>query len=130
MTTAPQKCGAIFWYTDSVIITLDIPEKVSSNAAYAGMHWSKRKELADLYHPALIEHRGEQWKTPLHLTFTFSFKGKLLDCSNCFLMAKCLEDSLVINGIIPDDTPAIVAGITIYVAKGNKDTVAIQGTSL
>lgn len=121
--------GFFFWYDERVktprLIMIDIPEKVSANAMYAGLHWTKRKELADLYHMALIEHRGTKWPTPAHLSFTFSFKGKLLDCSNTFFMAKMLEDSMVVNGIIPDDTPAYVASITVRVLKGTKDMVTI-----
>jgi Holliday junction resolvase RusA-like endonuclease len=98
---------------------------VSANAFYAGMHWSKRKKLADLYHAALIEHRAKRFKTPAHLTFTFSFKGRLTDVDNCFAMIKLLIDSLRHWRIIPDDTPADVASISVRVEKGIKDTVSI-----
>jgi hypothetical protein len=109
----------------SNLIVLDIPEKVSANAFYAGMHWSKRKKLADLYHAALIEHRAKRFKTPAHLTFTFTFKGRPLDASNTFAMAKMLEDGLVRWGILPDDNPDCVASIKVQSQKGGKDTVSI-----
>lgn len=107
------------------IIIIDLPEKVSANAFYAGMHWGKRQRLAVEYHNALIEHRGKKWSVPLHLNFVFTFKGRLLDVSNCFAMAKMLEDSMVINGIIPNDNPLVVESVCVRVMSGKKDTVCI-----
>jgi hypothetical protein len=107
------------------MIVVDIPEKVSTNAIYAGMHWAKRKRLADLYHRALIEHRLTRIPTPANLTFTFTFKGKLLDCTNVAFMAKLLEDGMVQWGILPGDAPDQVASVKLRVLKGTKDTVSI-----
>lgn len=108
------------------MITVTLPQKVSTNAIYGGMHWAKRKKLADLFHESLIEYRNVRFKTPAHLTFTFSFKGRLLDVGNCSFMEKMLTDALVHWKIIPDDTPEYVASIKIQVLKGNKDMVVIS----
>lgn len=107
------------------IIVIDLPVKVSANAFYAGMHWGKRKRIADEYHKALIEHRNGRWHTPLHLNFVFTFRGKMLDVSNCFAMAKMLEDAMVLNNIIPNDDPLVVESVSIRVMSGKKDTVSI-----
>lgn len=40
-------------------------------------------------------------------------------------MAKMLEDSLVINGILEDDSPEFVSSTTIYSHKGKVDEVEI-----
>lgn len=112
-----------------MIIQIPLPTKVSTNAIYAGMHWAKRKALADEYHMALIEYRGKKITIPTTLNFTFTFKSKWLDCTNCGFMAKLLEDSLVINKIIPNDTPDIVESINIRVIKGDRDSVMIESVS-
>lgn len=107
-------------------ITIQIPYKVSTNAIYSGMHWAKRKEIADEYHLSLIEYKGKQMTIPVNLTFTFTFKGKSLDCSNCSFMAKMLEDAMVMSRILPNDTPEYVKSIKIVVLKGIKDMVSIS----
>jgi hypothetical protein len=108
------------------MISIPIPEKVSTNDIYRGMHWSKRKRLADEFHEALIEYRLVRFSLPASLLFTFTFKGKLLDCSNCTFMAKMLEDAMVQWKIIPDDTPDYVRRISIQVMRGTKDIVTIS----
>lgn len=106
---------------------MPLPQKVSTNAIYAGMHWAKRKKIADTYHRAILPFKGLKIYTPVQrLLFTFTFKGKLLDCSNCSFMAKCLEDAMVMNGLLPNDTPAEVRSIAILVLKGNEDRVTIN----
>lgn len=108
------------------MISMPLPQKVSTNAIYSGMHWSKRKRIADTYHRALLPHRTKRFLLPAHLLFTFTFKGKLLDCSNCSMMTKMLEDGMVQYKILPDDTPQYVPAITIRVLKGKADTVSID----
>jgi hypothetical protein len=90
------------------------------------MHWSKRKKIADAYHRALLPFRDRRFLLPAHLLFTFTFKSRLLDCTNCAIMAKCLEDALVMYKIIPDDTPKYVPIVTIKVVKGDRDQVRIE----
>lgn len=108
-------------------IEIALPIKVSTNAIYAGMHWAKRKEIADEFHRALLPFKGLKIYTPIQrLFFTFTFKGKLLDCSNCTFMAKCLEDAMVMNRLIPDDTPDHVESIAIASIKGKADGVSIS----
>lgn len=89
------------------------------------MHWAKRKKIVDAYHRALLPHRAKRCLLPTHLLFTFTFKGRLLDCTNCVFMAKCLEDGMVKHKILPDDTPEYVSAITIRVQKGKEDSVQI-----
>lgn len=107
-------------------IHIPLPEKVSTNAIYAGLHWSKRKKLADLYHASLIEYRNKPInKYPVDVTYIFRFKGRLLDCDNCSYMAKLLKDGLRHWKIIEDDTPEFVQSVTLLSQKGSKDEVEI-----
>lgn len=109
-----------------MIIKIPIPEKVSTNSIYAGMHWAKRKKLADLYHQSLLEYRKTQIvEYPVDINYIFSFKGKLLDTTNCTYMAKMLEDGLVKNGILKADSPEYVAFTGIYSQKGDSDMAEI-----
>jgi hypothetical protein len=110
-----------------VHIVIPIPEKVSLNAAYAGMHWTKRNALKDLYAMSLIQFRGKfkGVEYPLDASYIFRFKGKQLDVSNCALMIKLLEDSLKFNGIIADDDPKHIQSIDVIVQEGDKDEVEI-----
>lgn len=105
---------------------MPLPQKVSTNAIYSGMHWTKRKKIADVYHRALLPHRTKRAMLPAHLLFTFTFKSRQLDCSNCSMMVKMLEDGMVQHKILPGDTPKYVNAITIRVRKGNEDSVRID----
>lgn len=108
-------------------IKIPIPQKVSTNAVYAGMHWSKRKDLADLYHRCLVEHRDLRVKEyPVDVFYTFTFKGKMLDPSNTSFMQKMLEDGMVKLGILAGDTAKYISGIHIFVEKGVRDEVEIM----
>lgn len=108
-------------------ITIPLPEKVSTNQIYAGMHWSKRKKLSDLYHQSLIEHRQKKVEEyPVEITYIFNFKSKPLDTTNCTFMVKMLEDGLIAHGILKDDTPDHVSFTGIYSQKGSTDEVTIN----
>lgn len=107
-------------------ITIPVPEKVSSNAIYSGMHWAKRKALADLYHNSLIEYRNERITDyPVTLSFIFNWKSRALDCSNTFFCAKLLEDALVQMGVLKDDSPQYVFEVSVISQKGERDEVTI-----
>ncbi len=110
-----------------MIITIPIPQKISTNKFYAGIHWAQRKKIADIYHNALIEHRNKRvMNFPVEVTTIFSFKKRLLDVDNCSVMAKLLIDGLRVWDIIPDDTPKYISALHIYVQKGNEDSVEIN----
>lgn len=108
-------------------IQIPIPQKISTNSIYAGIHWATRKKLADTYHKALIEHKNKKvTEYPVEITYIFTFKAKPLDTTNCTFMAKMLEDGLVGYGIIEDDDPTHVSFTGIYSQKGDTDTVDIH----
>jgi|TARA_Y100000034_G_C6727335_1_gene322038 hypothetical protein len=111
-----------------MLIKFPIPKKVSTNVIYGGIHWTKRKELADLYHNYLLPEKGKHKikEFPVDITYIFRFKGKVLDCSNTTYMAKMLEDALVGIKLLPDDNPDYVSSIQIYSTKGDEDMVEIH----
>lgn len=97
--------------------------KISLNKWYAGTHWTKRKEIKDIY--KLIVRN--QFKEVLskdnsyHVSYYFCFKKKPLDASNCSAMVKLIEDV-----IFEDDSFKIVESITIQSVHGNSDFVEIE----
>jgi len=87
----------------------------SLTAIYAGVHWSKRKKLADEAHLATkIAARGHlKHQGAVHLTFQPMIRGRCYDVSNYSFSAKLIEDGLVKAGILIDDTNKYVKSITI-----------------
>lgn len=52
-------------------------------------------------------------KFPVIVSYTFIWKSKPLDASNCTYMVKLLEDGLVKSKVIPNDDVSIVSEIQI-----------------
>src|SRR3990167_3765180 len=95
--------------------TLVIPltRKISTNAIYAGRHWFVRKKDADFYHSEILKwskfYKIKKVKEyPINLILTFYFKNRPYDSSNCFYMAKLIEDGLRNAKLIHDDTQEFV----------------------
>jgi len=91
-------------------LELEIIDKVPSiNQIYAGMHWGKRKALADEKHwliKAQILSKVKSFKPPLFkkafVSYEIYFKSNIRrDWDNLFL--KLYNDGLVQAGVIPDD---------------------------
>lgn len=105
---------------------MPLPFKISSNATYAGMHWTKRKKIADLFHASMLPFRKLEVKDyPVNVNYIFSFKGKPLDSTNTATMAKMLEDGMVACGILEDDDWKHVSFTGLYTQKGDTDEVEI-----
>jgi Holliday junction resolvase RusA-like endonuclease len=93
-------------------IPIKIKKNWSLNKIYAGVHWAKRKQDKDymrlLVRACLKEKR--KFEGPVRLTFEFLSK---LDVSNHAYLVKLIEDSLVHNGILKDDTREYVGEIVM-----------------
>lgn len=93
------------------------------------MHWAIRKKLADKYHEqiknAVINIPRTDWAYPVSISFCFNFTSRPLDASNCFYMAKMLEDGLKESEIIIDDSPKYVEEIRIKSRKSDEEMVEI-----
>ena len=107
----------------SISITLKGLPKISLNDWYSGGHWSKRKAIKDKYYWII----KSQFKDVLsksnqyHVSYSFYFKLKPLDASNCCAMIKLIEDIL-----FEDDNYKIVKSIKIESNKSNEDVVLIE----
>lgn len=114
-----------------MIFEVTIPEKVSMNNIYSGMHWKKRKELADLYHNEFLElkRKVKVVKYPVVIHYNWHFIKNALDTLNCAFMSKMLEDGMVHVGILEDDSVKYVRRSILDSQKSNKykhDTVVIS----
>lgn len=104
------------------IILKNLP-KISLNEWYSGNHWTKRKAIKDKYY-WLIK---QQFKDVLsksktyHVSYSFYFKTKPLDCSNCVAMIKLIEDI-----IFEDDNFKVIQSITIESHKSESEYVLIE----
>jgi len=94
----------------------------SWNKIYAGVHWTKRKKLADYWHEIVKwelitnrigkkEYEKNLKNIPLHIVITcyFANKTKMLDADN--ICAKLAIDGLV-GTLLPDDNYRIINRVT------------------
>lgn len=95
--------------------TIPIPEKVSLNKIYAGVHFRERQGHKDQYFYAVLAHKPPVYTGtyPVHAHYHFRLHGSRLDISNHAYMLKMTEDALVAAGILPGDEQKYVGQITI-----------------
>jgi len=100
---------------------LKIPIKVSTNKIYAWIHWTIRNEIANRYHKLTKEDcvEFETITEKVDLKMDFYFRTRYLDSSNCSFMWKMIEDSLVKNWLLTDDTNK-------YVGKFQCESIVID----
>ena len=106
-----------------MIIELTNLPKISLNVWYSSAHWSKRKKIKDQYKliiksqfkPILPKDKSYQ------VDYTFNFKTRPLDASNCVAMVKLIEDV-----IFEDDNYRVVNSINIKSRKATADSVEIK----
>ena len=99
--------------------------KFSTNKFYAGMHWTKRKEIKD---SILSITRGfcrpiKKVKSyPVQIGYRFVFTSRALDTLNTAVMAKMFEDSLCTLGVIEGDSPKYVKKTVLEIIdQGNEN---------
>jgi len=97
--------------------------KISLNKWYSGEHWSKRKRLKDEYKLLVrSQFKGVFIKSNSYeVDYTFKFKTRPLDASNCVAMLKLIEDI-----IFEDDNYNIIKKISLQSSKGIEDSVEIN----
>ena len=102
--------------------TIAIPEKVSLNKIYAGVHWKQRREWAEDMHWAVMACRVPAYRGPFPIDcrYHFHLHGKQLDSSNCAFLAKLVEDGLVHAGVIPDDSRNYVRWFSVLSSQAKK----------
>ena len=109
------------------VIEFEFPIKISTNAIYSGVHWTKRQKHKEIYLWSFLALKSQI--TPVYacdLDFTFGFNTKPLDCDNCAYMVKLIIDCLRYYGKIKDDTPEYIRSIKITSKKASKNSVIIK----
>lgn len=114
-------------YDVGVRFTIPIPDKVSLNKIYSGIHFRTRSQHKTSFHFAVLAGKVAQYPGPfpVHMHYHFRLHGTRLDVSNHAYMLKMVEDGLVDAGVIPGDDPKYVAGITITSEKDQADEVDV-----
>jgi hypothetical protein len=104
-----------------VIITVNVPEKVSLNVAMR-KHYRAVNALKQDWHYAVMEANPEPWdgSYPVDVLYQYHLKGKQIDSTNAGFMTKALEDALVNAGVFPDDNPHFVRRSTNETNKSTK----------
>jgi hypothetical protein len=98
---------------DFTIIELHLPKPPSLNKIYAGKHWAVRKKYKDDYKKHCLEALQKYDKfTCEGIEFHISYNSRL-DIDNGILVSKFLADTLVSEGIIPDDNPKYYKKVTL-----------------
>lgn len=103
----------------------------SLNKSYAGRHWSKRKEEADLIHElVIVEIRKARFKPlsefPVDIKVTAYYKQKRRRDS-CNVSSKEIIDGIVMAGILPDDSTKYLRNSTTQAIIGaSEDKVEIE----
>ena len=114
----------------NVKFTIPIVEKISNNKLRT-VHWGIRASITKKYKEVVAEHKEIYEKIPKlligpsKLTVTFYFHNRPLDCSNCAGMCKMIEDALVENCVIPDDSPKYIGSVTL-ISKVDKENPRIE----
>lgn len=99
--------------------TFFLPEKISSNKIYAGIHYRSRQKIKDSFALAIQASAPPPYKGtyPVHCHYHFYIAGRQLDTSNHSFMQKMTEDAMVENGVITDDDQRYVSSISYTVEK-------------
>lgn len=113
-------------------ITIPIPEKVSLNRIYAGIHFRERSAHKDEYYLSVLSANPQPYAGPFPAAFHYHFRlhGSKLDISNHAYMLKMVEDALVACGVIPADDQKYVGRITISAERADQDEVDVTITPL
>lgn len=106
-------------------LTVPIINKLSLNKIYGGIHFRTRSKHKTEYRELLwsMQPQPYQGKYPVHITYDFQFQGRRFDSSNCAYLVKLIEDALVNENVIPDDSPKYVHSTTMTTNAGNNEVV-------
>lgn len=102
---------------DYVEVELELPKPPSLNMIYAGKHWAVRKKYKDDYKKECQKELAKLDNfvcSRIHIFITYNSR---LDIDNGILVSKFLADTLVSEGIIPDDNPKYYDRVTIKYDK-------------
>jgi hypothetical protein len=107
-------------------MVIEIPKDlkpISSNDFYSGVHWTKRKKIADEWHLKIKLICRELRIEPVKkCKLIFDFNNRF-DIDNNSAMIKMVIDGMVIAGIFPDDNKDHIKEIVIRESKYNRLTI-------
>lgn len=103
-------------------ITIPIPEKISLNKIYSGIHFRARMQHKEQYQYAVMSARPKAYTGtfPVHIHYHFKTTGNQLDIDNYGYMAKLCADALVQLEVLPDDDQKYIAAVTTTAQKVKK----------
>ncbi|MEJ6011452.1 hypothetical protein [Novosphingobium aquae] len=107
--------------------TITIPEKISLNKIYAGIHFRERMQHKEQYQWAVHTSKIDRYEGlyPVHIKYHFKLTGSRLDIDNHVYMTKMVADALVACGVIPGDEQEYIGAITITAEKLRKGEVNV-----
>lgn len=122
--------GGCCMYNQWVKLTIPIPEKVSLNKIYSGIHFRTRIAHKDSYRLAVQVAKPKPYDGPfpVHCHYHFRLAGSRLDLSNHAYMLKMIEDGLVNCGVLPGDEPKYVCSYSVSaekIGKANENEVHV-----
>jgi len=94
-------------------IELNLPKPPSLNKIYSGGHWAIRKKYKDEYKRACQEALSEYDRFTCEEIYIIISYNSRLDIDNGILVSKFLADTLVSEGVIPDDNPKYYKSVSI-----------------
>lgn len=101
-------------------LRIDLVDKVSANATYAGVHWTKRKKWKDNMLLACLSFKSrERIDSIVDIDYTFYFKSHALDSENCAFMGKMITDCMIKYGILEDDSIKYVRRVSYESKKSS-----------
>jgi hypothetical protein len=114
----------------TIRISMELPEKASTNVLYR-LHGIKRWKTEQQFYLAVKEVvTRERIKPvtayPIVAVYAFEVPGKQLDVLNLSGMAKMVEDGLRHAGILIDDTPAYVAGVSLRCERSKDKRIRVS----
>jgi len=108
---------------------IEIPGKPPTiNQIYAGAHWAERKKIKDAWRwrvkAALTENPQKPVEHyPVTVEVIVQFTGRRYDWENCAFAAKLVQDALIAEGILENDSPPYISRGTLIPIKGPEDKV-------
>lgn len=105
-------------------ITIILPEKVSLNVFFR-KHYHSKNTLNHEFHLAIKEAIQKQKinpvkEYPISITFVFYLTGTLLDWDNCGGMVKALQDGLILEKVLENDSPKYIKQGLVVVEKSKR----------
>ena len=115
------------------MITLDIPEATPSLNRLLGEHWARKHRVRNLWHllvtsarlDAKVYDRPQLAKARVTIE---RYGARILDADNCRAGTKFLTDALVKQGLLLNDTPAVIGEPLIrqIISKQRRTVVRIE----